>query len=273
MKHTFFSLLLVSIAVASSNQTEISLQKNESVKKAIQRVEEARVNTIAALQNMIQTVESARAKSKTYKNINIAIKIIEAHALGEIAKSVADVEITKARSTTRITQAMDKLDSNSLDIIADSIAEVEVAKAKAKERIINAIQHVEISKTKPTPKLKYPNETLTIAKNLAAIQIAKAVAQTEMQRAISNVEVAKSKTSFEDKNRDNAFNKRTKEELEHIQAKATANISSYLARIELVKANMISKIAKEIADVEILKMKIPNSNKNSTYPKKLIKVN
>ena len=68
----------------------------------------------------------------------------------------------------------------------------------------------------------------------------------------------------------------SKKELEDIKAKATANISSYLAQIEVMKANMLSKIATEVAKVEIAKLKLNglsnSTEKNSTtYPSKLIK--
>jgi len=273
MKHTLITLLLTGFTLLLANQTETSLHTNEAVKQAIQRVENARVNTITSLQKMIKTVENARSNNTAPKDVSIATKIIEAHALSEIAKSTANVEITKARSISLITQAIDKLDSNSLSIIANSIAEVEIAKAKAKEAIIKVTQRVEVSKTKSSPTLKYPNETLTIAKNLAAIQIAKSVAQTEMEQAISSVEVVKSTTEFEKQNTDTPQLEKNKENLAYIKAKATANISSYLAQIEVVKANMIAKIAKEIANVEIAKLKTSDSTIDSTYPKKLIIVN
>ena len=47
------------------------------------------------------------------------------------------------------------------------------------------------------------------------------------------------------------LSKEDKERLEDIKAKATANISSYLAQIEILKAEVNSKIAQEIAKVEI----------------------
>jgi hypothetical protein len=272
MKYLFSTLLLTGLTLSFAEQPKTPIQANEDVQNAIQRVEKARASTITSLQEMIQTVENARAKS-TPKDISIATQIIEAHAISEIAKSTANVEITKARSMNLITQAMDKLNPHALSIIANSIAEVEVAKAKAKEKIIKVTQRVELSKTKSSPELKYPNETLTIAKNLAAIQIAKAVAHTEMEKAISNVEIVKSNAKNKEKSIDTLPSKKDQEELASIKATATANISSYLARIEVVKANMISKIAKEISRVEIAKIKMSDLKENTTYPKKLIKVN
>lgn len=273
MKHALFTLLLTGFTLSLAEQVETS-QKNEAVNQAIQRVEDARVNTISALQKMISTVEKARATS-TSTDIGIATQIIETHALSEIAKSTAHVETTKARSISLITQAIDKLDTHSLGIIADSIAAVEIAKAQATEKIIEVTQRVELSKTTPSTQLKYPNETLTIAKNLAAIQIAKAVAATEMEKAISSVEVVKYSTGFEEEDVTSNDTKNNQDALEYLKAKSTANISSYLAQIEVVKANMIAKIAKEIANVEIAKLKNPNISvsENTTYPKKLIKVN
>lgn len=272
MKHLLSTLLFTSLTLSFAEQAKTPIQLNEDVQKAIKQVENARIDTITSLQKMIQTVEDARSKS-TNKDISITTKIIEAHALGEIAKNTANVEITKARSVNLITQAIDKLNPHALSIIANSIAEVEIAKAKATEAIIKVTQRVELSKTKSSTKLKYPNETLTIAKNLAAIEIAKSVAQTEMEKAISNVEIAQSNAESEGNTIDTHPSKQDQEELASIKAKATANISSYLARVEVVKANMIAKIAKEIAKVEIAKIKASASTVNSTYPTKLLKVN
>ena len=97
---------------------------------AIQQVEYARVSTITALQKMIQTVENARAKS------------------------TAEGEITKARSISLITQAIDKLDPRSLSIIANSIAKVEIEVLKA--NMISKIAKIKISD--PTATTTYPKK-------------------------------------------------------------------------------------------------------------------
>ena len=53
-------------------------------------------------------------------------------------------------------------------------------------------------------------------------------------------------------------------QLEKIKAQATANISSYLAKIEVMKANMLAKIAEEVARVEIAKLEVKQSETNTT---------
>ena len=64
-------------------------------------------------------------------------------------------------------------------------------------------------------------------------------------------------------------------DLDKIKAEATANISSYLANIEVTKANMLAKIANEVEKVEVAKIHTQKDEyteqKSSTYPKILIK--
>ena len=63
--------------------------------------------------------------------------------------------------------------------------------------------------------------------------------------------------------------------LDEIKAKATANIPSYLEKIEIVKFHMLSKIASEVSTVEIAKIDANEIDKvvevqSTTYPKILI---
>jgi len=52
MKYALLTLLFTGFTVLFANQTETSLHTNEAVKQAIQRVENARVNTITSLQKL-----------------------------------------------------------------------------------------------------------------------------------------------------------------------------------------------------------------------------
>jgi len=271
MKNTLFTLLFTASTFLYPNVTPTM---DEHIQSAVKRVEAAREDTLMALKSMVSSVDKARSTGKDTSD-SVNTQIIETHALSEMAKSTASVEVAKARAMTLITQAIDNLDPSSLATIANAVASVEIAKANAQTNIAKATGRVEVSKTKPSSPIDYPNETLTIAKNVSAIQIAKSVAQTEVARAVSLIEVAKSsiESSLEEIMPSTVQSKR---ELEEIKAKATANISTYLAQIEVVKANMLSKIATEVAKVEIAKLKVNGIAKDkeqnsSTYPSRLIK--
>ena len=123
---------------------------------------------------------------------------------------------------------------------------------------MQATGRVEISKTKTPAEINHPKETLTIAKNVSAIEIAR----SSMEASLTDGMPALKKESLKN--------------LEEIKAKATANISSYLAKIEIVKSHMLSKIASEVAAVEIAKINANEIDKvvetqSTTYPKILIK--
>jgi len=274
MKYTFFTFLLISNAFLLGDQIVGSTTKAH-LENAVQRVETARAAMFSTLNSVIDSVEYAKKKG-TENNYSIATKIIETNALSEIAKSTADVEITKAKAISLITQAVDKLSPDAANIIADAVSSVEVVKAQAKENIIKATGRVELSKLKAPVDMKYPQEALTVAKNVAAIQIAKSVAKTDVARAVSFAEVTKSSMQADISNAAKSLTHGSKEALEEIKAKATAKISSYLANIEVTKANMLSKIAQEVAKVEIATFEIKGSDKteknDTTYPKQLLQV-
>ncbi len=282
MKPTLFAFIIVSTSLLTANdmQTNTTSKINKNVTNAIARVEDARAETLSTLKSIIRTVETAREKytNKKDNNYSISTQIIQTHALSEIARNTASVEIAKAMATARITQAIDKLNSNSLATIANAIASVEIAKAKAKKNIAKVTGAVEISKVKQPTHIKHAQETLTIAKNVSAIQIAQSVAQVEVAKAVSLLDIARSSIESALPKSPQQPIQKDQEKLEDIKAKATANISSYLAQIEVMKANMLAKIAKEVAKVEIAKLHENNTKHNkeqncTTYPKTLIKAN
>jgi len=269
MKHSLFTILIASSGLLFANplNTNTAPTINEHIKNAVIRVESARENTIAALKSMVSTVDNARdnaKKSAIDSNTSIHTQIMETHAISQIAKGTASVEIAKAKAMSLITKAIDRLDPNSLEVVANAVADVEVTKAKAKALIVKATKRVELSKTKEHKAIKHPQETLTIAKNVSAIQIAKSVAQTEVARAISLIEIAKSsvKSALPDSMKNISIE--NSEKLDKIKAEATAKISSYLAQIEIMKANMLAKIAEEVAKVEMAKLNAVATDANTT---------
>jgi len=278
MKHLLLALILSLITFLHADKTNtLPLNINEYIKDTVERVDSAREDAISSLASMISAVDTARS-SDINNSDSIITQIIEAYAISDIAKSTANIEAAKANATSLITQAIDKLDPKSIGTVANAIASVEVAKAKAASIITQAIGRVEISKTKSDISISHPKEALTIAKNMSAIQIATSVAQAEVAKAVSMIVVAKS--SIESSLTDSLpkVTEKSKQKLEDLKATATANISSYLAQIEVTKANMLSKIAQEVAKVELVKLKMNGVNKNTktnvnTYPTKLIKTN
>lgn len=265
MKRILFTFLFVgsTLLLADTIQTNTAPRTNQHIQNAVKRVETARLKTIAILKKMVSSVDKAR-KSEIENNSSINTKIIETHALSQIAKATAAVEIAKAKSMALITKAIDKLDSNSLETVANAIADVEVTKAKAKEIIVNATKRVEMSKAQPETKIDHPKETLTIAKNVSAIQIAKSVAQAEVAKAVSLIDIAKSSVETAMPDSLKSLSYVNNEKLERIKAEATAKISSYLAQIEVMKANMLTKIAQEVAKVEMAKLDTIQSENNTT---------
>ena len=275
------SILLITTTLtllsAAQKDTNIPAYMRKNIHDAVKRVETAREETFTALKSMVASVDKAR-NSSSDNNRSIYTKIIETRALSQIANHTANVEITKAKAMLLITQAIDTLDPSSMQIIANAVASVEIAKAKAKKAIITATKKVEISKTKPSIEIKHPQETLTIAKNLSAIQIAKSVAKAALAKAVSDVEVSKSSIENRPSASTKNVTKGDQKMLEDIKAKAKANISSYLANIEVTKFNMLVKIAQEVAKVEVAKrkrngMSTTEVDDTNTYPNTFIIAN
>lgn len=269
MKYSLVTFLLTSSTLLLANPTtaaDSTTSISNHLQDAVTRVETARDNTLSALKAMVTSVDEAR-KEGVENNHSISTKIIETHAISQIAKGTASVEIAKAKAKALITQAIDKLDPTSLQIVANAVADVEVAKAKAKELIVNVTERVELSKTKMHKHIEHPEETLTIAKNVSAISIAKSVAQTEVARAVSLIEIARSSVESAIPESMKTLSKESAKKLAQIKAEATANISSYLAQIEIMKANMLAKIAEEVARVEIAKLHIQHNENNVTETK------
>jgi hypothetical protein len=246
------------------------------LKKQVDTVEHAKAKSLKSIEHYLNTVESpSRALPASD-----AARIIEADAIATIARETARVEISKTQAMTEIAKALDELESadpqkakkmrnDVLKRITDAISSVELSKASATQHIVESAHAVERGKRVKLKPLAYPKEALTIAKNASAVQIAQSVANAEVAKAVAAIEIAHSSMKLSKTKPD----PQARKTLADIQAKATANISSYLAHLEVVKANMLAKIAKEVAKVEVAKAAagIIDEENINTYPKKLIR--
>ena len=256
-------LLSVTITFAESTKENTTEETySQYLTEAIDSVEKARKEALDALDNMVKKVDLAR-ESDPKEEDSISTQIVETHAISQMAKSTADVEIAKTKAIAKISQAVDNMDNASkedrrkvedasLAVIIQAIASVEIAKANASKSIVEATKRVELSKTKPTKTIEHAEETLSIAKNIAAVQIAQSVSDVEVAKSNSIIEIARSSM----KNIKSPLSKEEEEKLENIKAEATAKISSYLTRLEVLKAELTSKIAEEIVKVELAENKM-----------------
>ena len=260
MKHFILLTFLGTSILFSDVQNEET--RNEAmlayITEAVTSVEDARQDALIALDKMVDNVDNAREKSTQQSQNSISTQIVETHALGEIAKSTADVEIAKAKAIAKITKAVDAMDNASkverlkvedasFTSIMEAVTSVEIAKANASKNITEATQRVEIAKTQAPKHIEHEKETLSIAKNIAAVQIAKSVADVEVARSNSMIEIAYSSMN----SMMPSFSEEDEKNLKEMKAKATANISTYMAELEVLKAEIVAKIANEVAKVEV----------------------
>ncbi|SFV55504.1 COG1565: Uncharacterized conserved protein [hydrothermal vent metagenome] len=155
-------------------------------------------------------------------------------------------------------ESFKNIEEASYKSIIEAVASVEVAKAHAAKYITEATQRVEVSKTL-SKIIPHEEETLSIAKNLSAIQIAQSVSEVEVAKSNSYIEIAKS-TMQDMKDMLPTLSTENKEKIADIKAKATARISSYLTELEVLKAEIEAKIAKEVAKVEISTTELITNN-------------
>ncbi len=269
MKKIILMAFLSVTSIFAEIQTETSTDEGYSkyLNEAVESVEKARKEALDALDTMVKKIDLHK-ESNAKEEDSISTQIVETHALGEMAKSTADVEIAKTRAIVQISKAVDSVDNANekdrqrakdaaLEVIIQAIASVEIAKAKASKNIVEATKRVELSKICPEKVIPHEKETLSIAKNIAAVQIAQSVADVQIAQANSLIELARSSI----KNIKSPLSKEEKEKLQKIKAEATAKISSYLSRLEVLKAEISTKIADEIAKVEIAENKMMTSDK------------
>ncbi|MFK5977097.1 MAG: hypothetical protein QM493_11390 [Sulfurovum sp.] len=262
MKKTILltAVLGLSLSFAETTVDEpINKPLSSYLTEAVDSVESARKDAVDALHKMVKNIDIARANSTVISSdTTISTQIVETDAIGHIAKSTASVEIAKVKAIASITKAIDTMNSatkdgykkaeeKALSIIVQAVALVEVAKAKASKNIVEATQRVELSKTKVPNKIAYEKETLNIAKNITAVIISKSVADVEIAKSNSLIEIAHSMKSILP-----TLSEEDKENLKSIKAKASENISNYLTQLEVLKAEVVTKIAKEVAKIEII---------------------
>ncbi len=267
MKKIFSIAILMSILVFGEN----------SIIDAVKRVEQARNKTIMHLQNSI-SLQNSNLKDPRAGTI---AHIVEINELGKSARIIADVEMARSRAMRLIALAVDMIQSapkeqraqvsdDAMKIIADAIASVEISKERAKQYMIDAAKRVAEAREHAHGRLSHPKAALIIAKNDAAVKIAKAVSGAQIAKAVDKVETARATirdiSSLE-------IDEKTRAHIAKIEAQAAANISSYLSFIETTKANMMAKIAKEVAKVEIAKVQagIVQKEIKSHYPQIFIK--
>lgn len=261
------ALLSITITFAESKkENTVEETYSQYLTEAVESVEKARKEALDALDDMVKKVDLARESDPETEN-SISTQIVETHAIGQMAKSTADVEIAKTKAIAIISQAVDNIDhadigdrkkvqEASFAMIIQAIASVEIAKANASKSIVEATKRVELSKTTATKTIPHEKETLSIAKNIAAVQIAQSVSDVEVAKSNSIIEMARS--SME--NIKSPLSKEEEEKLESIKAEATAKISSYLTKLEVLKAELTTKIAEEIVKVELAENEMMTSS-------------
>jgi len=273
-------------------------QVRDEILKSLDEVDKARQVTINELRATVKSIEDARGHrgdaNETEKSIET--KIVESQAIATIAQSTATVEIAKINAKDKTIHAIIKVEgvesgkatpvkienekALAAKKIVKAIASVEIAKAIAARTIINETKKVELSKTNVQQNLSDHASTLKIAKNISAVKIARSVSAVEITEAVSNVKIAKALL-----NEDVVLSLKEKYEdltLDEIKSKAKADISTIMARMEVVRAKSLADVAQIVSFVKIaeaIKLQneneesIPSANKISTYPKEFIKFN
>jgi hypothetical protein len=261
MKRALLILATSSLLFAEGNST-VTEDFANYLQKAVEKVENARKEALKSIDAITLPLHDNSKESNASEEESISTKIVKAQALADIAANTAQVEIAKVHATTEITKAVeamqqatkeskDRIEEASLKTIIDAVSMVEVAKAKASKYITEAMSRIEVSKTMPKS-IPHEEQTLSIAQDLSSVKIAQSVAEVEVAKSNSYIEIAKS--SLQESMP--TLSKEQKEKLEHIKAKATAKISSYLTELEVLKAEVEAKIAKEMARVEISKQEL-----------------
>lgn len=215
------------------------------------------------VQSKVEQVDEARSLSLLdgNKTQSIDSKIIEANAVGDIAESVAKVEIAKiqakdtllkevknvemAKAEGNLSQEeVEKVEAKAVSTMAKSLVNVESSKLDAVETLAEATKKVEISKTEPAKTLVSPESALSVAKSVAAVKVAKAVSAVEITQAVSDVE------NSEVKEESLIYPRKS---LAEVEAEARALIAQEVAKVEIAKANALANIARVVASVEIAK--------------------
>jgi len=287
-------LLLLNVMLLQLNAEDTREQVRAEVLKSFNEADAARTQAVRELDETVKSIEEARAQRT---DINLSetstqTKIVESEEIANIANSVAKVEIAKVNAKEDIVKTIIKVEGSASDRsdaekkelktiatqkIAKAIVSVEIAKAKAAKTIIQATKRVELAKTEVPSKHIDNASALTIAKNNSAVQIAKSVSAVEIAQSVSNVQITQAlldediRLQIKKKYRDLS--------MDEIKAKASAEISTITAKIEVDHAKALSDIAKIVSFVKIAEaIKKEEQTKEHqktkkdyvTYPKKFI---
>lgn len=294
--HRFMMVLSVwTLMLLQLNAEDTRDKLREEILKSFNEAEQARTQVISELGETVKSIEEARAQrtDSNFSETSTQTKIVESEEIAKIAHSVAKVEIAKVNAKENIVKTIINVDGNALDKadsekqelkkviathkIAKAIVSVEVAKAKAAKTIIKATKRVELAKTEVQSKHIDDASALTIAKNNSAVQIAKSVSAVEIAQSVSDVQITQ---ALLDKDIRLKIKKKYRDlSMDEIKAKASAEISTITAKIEVDHAKALADIAKIVSFVKIAEAikeeekikESPKMKKNYvTYPKKFI---
>lgn len=282
MKKTNLILIVPTILLTQS-MSDNSPEYQEMM-DAMNKVNQKQEVLFERMRDRVENVEMARKHSLVdgNKTQKIETQIVEANGVGDIATSVAKMEIEKIKAKDTMLREIDgvekvkqegnvskaevdTLEAKAVSNIAQSISAVESSKVDAVDTITKVTEKVEISKTAPADTtLVSPESALSVAKSVAAVKVAKAVSAVEITQAVSDVENAQASGETMD------FPRKSVAEVE---AEARAIIAQEVAKVEIVKANALATIAKAVASVEIAKareeIKVKEGDENNETNKEL----
>ena len=256
-------ILIVPTLLLTQTMGDNSAEYQEMM-DAMNKVNKKQEVVFERMRDRVENVEQARKTSLVDGNLteNIHAQIAAANGMGNIATSVAKVEIEKIKAKDAMIREIDgvekakaegnvsKVESETLEAkavsnIAQSVSAVESSKLDAVDTIADVTEKVEIAKTTPADTtLVSPESALSIAKSVAAVKVAKAVSAVEITKAVSDVENAQANGATMD------FPRKS---LMEVEAEARAIIAQEVAKVEIAKANALAIIAKAVASVEIAK--------------------
>lgn len=293
MYRSIMILSVWAVMLLQLNAQDTRDQVREEILKSFDEANQERAQAVSELDETVKNIEEARAQ-RTDTNLSESdtqTKIVESEEIAKIAQSVAKVEIAKVSAKEQIVLTIikeDGADSEKTDAvkqelkkaiatqkITKAIVSVEIAKAKAAKTIIKATKRVELAKTKAPSKLLDDASALTIAKNKSAVQIAKSVSAVEIAKSVSDVQITQA--LLDEDVRLKVKKQYSDLSMDEIKAKASAEISTIMARVEVDHAKALADIAKIVSFVKIAEA-IDAQDKNTesqkikkahvTYPKK-----
>ena len=294
LMHRFMIILSVwAVMLLQLNAEDARDKVREEILKSFDEANHARAQAVSELDKTVKNIEEARAQRADANLSETAAqtKIVESEEVAKIAQSVAKVEIAKVNAKEQIVLTIIKEDGRDTDKtdavkeelkkaiatqkITKAIVSVEIAKAKAAKTIIKATQRVELAKTEVSSKQLDDASALTIAKNNSAVQIAKSVSAVEIAKSVSEVQITQA--LIDEDIRVKVKKQYRDMSMDEIKAKASAEISTIMARVEVDQAKALADIAKIVSFVKIAEAINAQDKKTEsqkmkkahvTYPKK-----